>query len=202
MIDVKIKDNFFPAAVEQQISDIFNVNTDICWHFKNNNLSHWDQEHIDNAKKLDSNICENVSAFQHVFYSYCDGNSQSLVDVKSLFESYIKINFNIKVDSIIRILGNFYLPDPNYLDNKYMLPHVDNHGNHYTLLYYINSCSGATYIFNETYNEETSIEYKKTIKQLIVPKKGTAALFNGLTYHAGSPCRFTCKKMINVNFIA
>jgi hypothetical protein len=49
-------------------------------------------------------------------------------------------------------------------------------------LYYVNSCNGDTFIFNET---TQSKEY--TIKKRITPEKGKLLLFDGNNYHSSSP---------------
>ena len=199
MHDLLIQDNFFPIVIQRQIHAFINT-SNINWYYTTKNLSHSDNNIIENAKNRDTRICEEVSAFQHLFYP-ANTDITYKIDIKSLFQTYIEKNFNLKTKKIHRILANFYIPSPNFVEHNYMLPHIDQEEPHLTLIYYVNNCEGETYLFNELYrqNEEVT-HYNKTLGKTIMPKQGRAILFNGFRYHAGSPSRHTVRQVININF--
>lgn len=70
-------------------------------------------------------------------------------------------------------------------------PHRDMEIPHYTAIYYLNDCDGATVIFRE---KETAEKYYPLEK--ITPKKGKVVVFDGLHFHAS-----TCPKVFNKRIV-
>jgi len=85
-------------------------------------------------------------------------------------------------------------------------PHVDLPAEHYVLIYYVNDADGPTYIFKETvenvpFDDRVAVE-KFTVKEIIHPKKGRIALFDGKHYHSSSnPISHSHRAIINIDVL-
>jgi hypothetical protein len=80
----------------------------------------------------------------------------------------------------------------------YNTPHVDFDVDHYTALYYLNTCDGDTIIFNQT--EESD---KYSTKHRSTPEAGKFTIFDGNHYHASScPKMEPSRIVLTMNFTA
>lgn len=102
----------------------------------------------------------------------------------------------IKFDEIARLKLNI---TTSLLLNDKMVPHVDWNKPHYVLLYYVNDSDGDTILFNESTD---FLSYTTSVTELksITPKRGSAILWPGNYFHAGTTPMNTPKRgVVNVN---
>lgn len=203
-----IQNNFFPKIVQKQIIDTITDNN-FDWNYRKKENIKTRPEYKE-LYESDATIL-NGDGFRHMFYdnrkNYISKHGQRMMD---LFSLHIEKNFNIKVNQFIRLISVFTLP--TVTTKLYNLPHIDHFFEHKTLLYYVNSCDGDTFFFNETLplNKYQNIaqvfthdlEYKnRTIYKTITPEQGKAVLFDGIQYHAAGIPSLDNRYVINVNFI-
>ena len=139
-------------------------------------------------------------AFTHLLFKNTGEQSKYLEDFTPLFLKGVEAA-NLKLISPIRLRLGFLLktryniPNMPYVHNT---PHIDCETDHYTALYYLNTCDGNTVIFNETTESE-----KYSIKHKIEPVAGKFIVFNGNQYHASScPKMFPSRIVLTMNFTA
>lgn len=142
-----------------------------------------------NLKKKYKNLYEHPY-FTHNFINKSVSNSPWLKPLSSIFDKIYK-DFNIK--KIIRIKIN-YQPQYNLKKTEiYSTPHVDlNEPNNYsTILFYLNTCDGYTYFFDD----------KKVIKK-IKSIGNSLVQFDGDLLHGGShPKKDKERIVLNINYI-
>lgn len=132
-------------------------------------------------------------------------------DFQIVFENKLSNLFNKKV-RVIRLSINIQPANTTY-DNTTTTcpPHVDRPDQHYTAVYYLNTCDGDTTIYNERCigdEVDTFDKLKKTLKtkeftvaKKITPLKNKVVIFDGLRYHSASPSKVQTRIVMNVNFI-
>lgn len=115
----------------------------------------------------------------------------------------------IVVKQIIRVRLRLTFQHPNRTEYLFNKPHTDlfNFNEPYkTLVYYINTSDGDTFIFDKFFNKEENLDnVLKDIDQKIIfqntPKQGNALYFDGHQYHAGnSPIEYKHRYVINFDF--
>ena len=85
-----------------------------------------------------------------------------------------------------RIRFGMYFPiDPGVSHE----PHIDTSYKHIVMLYYVNDSDGDTYFYE-----------KGIVKDKVSPKKNTAVVFDGNTYHASSNPSKDVRITLNLNF--
>lgn len=93
---------------------------------------------------------------------------------------FIAKEFNMTIESILRVKANLLLPQKNYPVGTYHIPHKDYNrdeaDNIWTFLYYVNDSDGDTYFFNDDL----------TIKDQVSPRRGRGCLFRSHELHASS----------------
>tara|TARA_B110000503_G_scaffold89598_1_gene135637 strand:- start:10900 stop:11475 length:576 start_codon:yes stop_codon:yes gene_type:complete len=138
--------------------------------------------------------------FTHLLFNNSGEQSEYLKLFTPVFLKGVEAS-RLKLISTIRLRLGFLLNTRYNLPNQpyvYNTPHVDYEGDHYTALYYLNSCDGDTIIFNET---EESPKYSP--KHRITPHAGKFAVFNGRHYHASScPKMLSSRIVLTMNFVA
>lgn len=127
--------------------------------------------------------------FHHTaFHEYTP--KSPLYDYFKFLSFFIENNINYKSKlHLFRIRAGLNIPLVNEntkFDQEYNFPHLDHNPDivsckTFTCLYYVNTCDGDTFIFNE---KEKSSEY--TVKGRVTPKKGRILIFDGEHYHASS----------------
>jgi hypothetical protein len=211
MIEVE---NFFTPFYQQQIIKLV-TSRRFNWNYRPKLNLHklgYLQKFFDN----DSNII-NHEGFSHTFYKKDKASCKTLIGKKNLLDLFIfytEKNFNIKVNSALRLTCMFSLPNTQIKDNNYLLPHIDYFMPHNTLLYYANTVDGDTVIFedkadikeNYSHLEYEHLLYKinnfdtKIIKKRISPTQGKAVLFDGLHFHSGNVPKTSERFVFNFNF--
>lgn len=86
--------------------------------------------------------------------------------------------------------------------NKVGYPHIDNHGKHHVLMYYVNDSDGNTIIYNDKRDDAVTtkdVMNKNSILKTVEPKKGRMFLFDGDHWHSGT-CPTQNNKRIFINF--
>ena len=119
-------------------------------------------------------------------------NFNIVSNVGMVFEipmAIISDSFGLNRQNLIRERFGMYLPLANTsLHNN---PHVDMQEPHNVVLYYVNDSDGDTFFFDEN----------KNIMERMTPKKGTAIMFDGKTFHASSNPSSKPRITLNLNFV-
>jgi hypothetical protein len=101
-----------------------------------------------------------------------------------------------KVGSINHLAAKVYLIPPQKKqfvgDRKHYELHVDRKERHKVVIYYINDSDGATYIYEKD---------RKTIKEIVEPKKGRMVIFDGDLPHGGGIPLMSNRSVINMNIL-
>jgi hypothetical protein len=107
----------------------------------------------------------------------------------------------LDVSEIIRAKVNLTTRASSEDSQKFYSPHVDIDSKHYGFIYYLNDSDGDTVFFNKHYPESSLKESDAKEVIRVSPKAGRAILFDGLQYHAGSPCVDNdFRALINIDF--
>jgi hypothetical protein len=97
---------------------------------------------------------------------------------------------------ILRIKANLITKDALFPENCYHPVHIDDSNSNETLLYYVNTSDGDTFLFNEGENQ-----YPLTLNQRISPSRGRVVLFDSSKLHASSSPRISSSRVvINIVF--
>jgi len=209
---LNIKHNFFPSTIQEKLLDLF-TGKNFPWYLVPT---------PDKSHPLVEKFCQNDQNIQlsygltNLIYRKNFKNSDITIDNKNildLFVDHTEKNFNIKVKNPMRLYALLSLPNENYRQDDYLLPHVDFAHRHKTLLYYINNSDGDTFLFKEKckrslFDDVSKLREavsenefsKKTIDTRITPEQGKAILFNGSTYHSGSIPKQHYRYVLNFNF--
>lgn len=163
------------------------LSDDFPWYY--NHKSAYEEEFFKKKKEY-KNIYEHTQ-FTHKFIERSAINSKWLEQLSSIFDKIYK-GFDIK--EIIRLKLNY---QPQYNSKKtelYNTPHEDavDYGKEYnTILFYLNTCDGHTYFFNN----------KKVIKK-IKSIENSLVQFEGNLLHGGShPKKDKRRLVLNINYI-
>lgn len=104
------------------------------------------------------------------------------------------------IKQIIRIKMNLGIPVATHNPDSHGMPHVDFTEIKEPLLtaiYYVNSSTGDTLLFDQRFGHKGSL----TVKTRITPKKGRLVVFDGGLLHAGNTPRTEVPR-VNINFNA
>jgi hypothetical protein len=153
------------------------------------------------SEKIFSRIYESHS-FSHFLlwdkdpYLNAPGSEQAM-EILNKFGS----KHGIEVEKIIRAKVNLSSRSDSSAQFKFYTPHVDIDIQHFGFIYYLNDSDGDTVFFNKTHPEQKMSESDTEEILRVSPKAGRAVLFNGLQYHAGSPCVDSdYRALINIDF--
>jgi len=139
-------------------------------------------------------------AFVNLIYHTNNEEHHHLNFFRPLVDAIIEKS-NMELISVFRIRLGFLLNTKYAFAGspyQYNTPHVDGNMDHYTAVYYLNTCDGPTVIFHET---EQSERYRPMYKS--EPEKGKVLIFNGRHYHASTcPKIFNKRLALTVNFTA
>lgn len=148
---------------------------------------------------------ENVNGFAHQLY---EDRHQISKYFTTLYPMVLSITgkTGMRFNELVRMRFNFVQGNP-HTKMEHHLPHVDNMLPHLVAIYYVNTCDGDTFIFEQrnetrTYEEDEMITRRNewTVAKRVTPKKGRMVIFDGRHYHASS---FTKKHpyrcVINMN---
>lgn len=187
---------FKPLEIRNVISedyqnDIYNYVTDVSfpWHFIE-----------DTTNETAQNNVSSTPAFVNLIYNTSRQEHPHLDFFKPLVDSIIEKS-NLELISVFRLRLGFLLNTRYaFMGSPYQhnTPHVDGDMDHFTAVYYLNTCDGPTVIFHET---EPSEKYRPMYKS--EPEKGKVLVFNGRHYHASTcPKVFNKRLVLTVNFTA
>jgi hypothetical protein len=146
-------------------------------------------------------MASSTPAFCHLLHHQNKETTSEYLDAfKPLVDAIIEKS-GLELISVFRMRLGFLLNTKYvYMGSPYQYntPHRDGNIDHYTAVYYLNTCDGPTVIFHET---EEAVKYKPMHKS--DPEKGKVLVFDGKHYHAS-----TCPKVYNkrialtINFTA
>lgn len=186
MKQIEIYDNFLDKNIENGLYDSH------CF----GGINYYYKVNLPEKDNKDNNVIKGFN-FYHISYDreLDPPNNSTLSD---MFINPIdlwgkKYNFNIR--GLKSIVSNFYTPQNNFDNSKYLQPKIDDNlgDGSYTMIYYCNDSDGETKLFNK--------EKTKIIKT-IMPKKGSAVVFetNEVPYAECYPNNNDRKITIVTNF--
>ena len=147
--------------------------------------------------KNDPNI-KARDAFVHLFYAEDINHYSSHLSLVKPITYFLEQHTGASVQNLIRMRAVLSYRDPQWNQEHYLNPHVDQEVPHWTMLYYVNDCDGPTHFYEEFFDNDNNYD-KRTLKSSHIPKKGTAVLFNGLRYHSNSIGNEKNRVVININ---
>jgi hypothetical protein len=189
---VKVFDDLIPSEVINRIEDLL-LSPNFPWYFNSSvvDKAFSNNSYMDDDKSVDA--CQ----FTHILYSNYGGIQSQFYNIITPFIDLLgkRVGEDLK-GSLVRAKANL-LTRHNYSDDHYNIPHVDLAGfKSKSLLYYVNSSDGDTFIFNESEGANTL-----TVKERVTPLKGRCLYFDSSLYHASScPKIFNTRAVINFVF--
>jgi hypothetical protein len=190
---ISIIDDFVSLDFQQALIDA--MDTKLSWKFKDKTALG-----IQGQNVLEDSNTQDSSQFYHIAFDHLSGH-------KSMFFTFLKPLMDAieKEVGAIGMLQRIKINHTSIISNRqelsYNLAHTDD-GNvaWTTAVYYINDSDGPTYIFNETYSEDSSVT-SLTIKETVAPKQGRVVVFPSNLFHAGSnPITVGDRFVINIIF--
>jgi hypothetical protein len=181
----------FADEIEQAMTSI-----EFPWYFRENVSS---QPGDPAVLTNDPNI-KIRDAFIHLFYdTKWNIESQFAPLIKPLLY-FIEKETGLRVVNVMRMRAVLTYRDPNWNEEHYLTPHVDDidPSHTHTFVYYVNDCDGDTFFYDELYTEWNNYN-KRTLIKRFTPKKGTGVLFNGHRYHGNGVGRLHNRIVINMN---
>jgi hypothetical protein len=135
--------------------------------------------------------------FFHTAFTNNTGANSFIYDdlLKVLNNIALELNLNIK--ELIRIRIGLNLPNNAGCD-KVNTPHIDLDFPHITALYYLNTASGSTVLYDREYSVNGE---NKDVMLTVKPKKGRVLLFDGQQYHSSSSSPNETRVVVTFNFI-
>jgi hypothetical protein len=186
MKKIQIYDNFLDKNIENNLYD--------CHCF--GGINYYYKINFPDKDNKDKNVIKGFSFF-HVSYrkEYNPPNNSTLSDI---FINPIDLwgkKHNKNINNLKSIISNFYTPQNNFDNSKYIQPRIDDNlgnGSH-TMIYYCNDNDGETKLFNKE---------KTKIIETITSKKGRAVIFetNEVPYAECYPKNTDRKITIVTNF--
>lgn len=176
---------------EKYQDEIYNLVTavDFPWHFLE-----------DTTHEIKGSHVSTTPAFVNIIYNTNRDAHPHLDFFKPLVDSIIEKS-NMELISVFRMRLGFLLNTRYaFMGSPYQhnTPHVDGDMEHFTAVYYLNTCDGPTVVFHETAPAE---KYKTMHKS--EPEKGKVLVFNGKHYHASTcPKVFNKRLALTINFTA
>ncbi len=142
--------------------------------------------------------------FIHSVYNLGEVHDSNLYLMCNILLQLACNELKISIKELHRIKCNILTKDVRFTLNNYGITHVDvgdiNTDDSYkTLLYYVNTSDGDTFLFNEHATENTNT--KLSIKERSSPEIGKAIYFNSNQFHASSnPVINNSRFVINYTF--
>ena len=191
---IKVVDDLIPVDYQNFIIDLI-LNQEISFYYHPNIV---DPREIHRGK-------DNIHAFTHQLYQEKTGYSKFLPSLMPL-TMHITEKTGVGYTMLDRMRFNFATGCES--DMLHHLPHVDNFYPHLVAIYYVNTCDGDTFIFDQK-NESMTLEederrYEEnvwTVKERITPKRGRLVIFDGSQYHASSYTTGDYRCVINMNLV-
>lgn len=189
---MKVFDDLIPSEVSDRIEDLL-LSHDFPWYLNSSvvdkNFGY--NSYTKTGKSIDA------PQFTHMMYSNYGGIQSQFYSIITPFIDLLgkRVGEDLK-DSLVRAKANL-LTRHSYPDDHYNIPHVDLAGlKSKSLLYYVNSSDGDTFIFNESEGAKSL-----TVKERVTPLKGRCLYFDSNLYHASScPRIFDTRAVINFVF--
>jgi hypothetical protein len=154
----------------------------------------------DTTYELGNKKSISTPGFSHLLFA-SDGNQSEYLDIftpmylKGIEAAGLTLVSTLRLRLGFLLKTRYTLPNMPYVYNT---PHVDFDVDHYTALYYLNTCDGDTIIFNQT--EESD---KYSTKHRSTPEAGKFTIFDGNHYHASScPKMEPSRIVLTMNFTA
>ena len=189
---IKIIKNFLPT---DYVTDLTNVlesqggnNTSFPWYFNSRTGAPIKDVTFKDTSQLVHVFWANPREFQN------DHVSQYWGLVKPILY-FVRDKCDIEYKTIIRVKANLLIPQLNFTEDDFNLPHVDHADkkNYLNIIYFVNDSDGDTFIFD---GDPPSL----TIKQRITPEANSILIFDGDLYHASSnPIKSNKRIVINTN---
>lgn len=191
---MQILDNLIPSGTQQRWFDMLD-DRDWRWNYRR------DITHMPDQSVPDFFTNERTSGYYCPLFYQGNSEFQNVMPWCYQILDNMTERTGVKVNELIRIQANLLYQNPSktFNENSWNSAHVDNQAEHKVLLYYVNTCDGDTFMFNERCGETFD---KLTIKQRVTPEMGRAILFDGHQYHASSnPIKSFKRYAINFNFV-
>jgi hypothetical protein len=190
---MQIIEDFIPVDYQNEILDIITTN-DFPW-FMNDNQSGYERPNsIDNGT-----VPDYPYGFSHTMF-WKDG------PLKSPYYSLIEPLLNRVADFVqsdIALLRVRAALLTNINMHGLCDPHVDNlQTPHTTLLYYPMSSDSPTVFYKERYDPNVEAPVDFHVADTVMPRKGSALMFDGWTFHSSSyPVNEPKRIVLNINFV-
>jgi len=187
---IKIIDNLAPISLQEDILATLLDSDSFPWHYVNVVSGGVPDEHT---------VMLNYGFFHNAYLSDQPDKQSKFFKVCLPLIYFLEDKAGVSVKQLIRVrVGMQTIVDTS--KNVIHPPHVDYTSPHKTLIYYVNDSDGETILYKEKYSGEKITDF--TIDQIVLPKKGSAVLFDGLTYHSSSsPTATNTRLAITINFI-
>ena len=187
---IKIIKNFLPT---DYVTDLTNVlesqggnNTSFPWYFNSRTGAPIKDVTFKDTSQLVHVFWANPREFQNDHVSQYWGLVRPIL-------YFVRDKCDIEYKTIIRVKANLLIPQLNFTEDDFNLPHVDHADkkNYLNIIYFVNDSDGDTFIFD---GDPPSL----TIKQRITPEANSILIFDGDLYHASSnPIKSNKRIVIN-----
>ena len=173
---IKIIKNFLPT---DYVTDLTNVlesqggnNTSFPWYFNSRTGAPIKDVTFKDTSQLVHVFWANPREFQNDHVSQYWGLVRPIL-------YFVRDKCDIEYKTIIRVKANLLIPQLNFTEDDFNLPHVDHADkkNYLNIIYFVNDSDGDTFIFD---GDPPSL----TIKQRITPEANSILIFDGDLYHA------------------
>jgi hypothetical protein len=193
--DIQIFDNIIPKTYQDEIERVM-TSYEFHWAYRRNVSS---QPGDPLVYVNDPNI-EIRDAFIHLFYADKENITSSHASLIRPILYFLEERAGIKIEHVIRIRAVLTYRDPNWNEDHYLTPHVDDISpdHTHTFIYYVNDCDGDTFFYKDFYTTADNYN-KRTLEQSFTPRKGVGVLFNGKRYHGNGVGRKENRIVINMN---
>ena len=159
------------------------------------------QQHV-SLPPEDGNLITDPNAVETFGYSHTVYDAET--NYRGYFEMFEPLLYKLKQDiptiKFTRIRLSMKTYKKGFTRENYNLPHVDYTSPHKTLIYYINTSDGPTWVFNEKFTgfpEPTQY----TVKDKIDPVENRMLFIDGLQYHtASNPIDNDRRVIVNINY--
>ena len=191
--DIQIFPDIIPKTYQDEIERIM-TSYEFAWAYRRNVSS---QPNDPLVFTNDTNI-RIRDAFIHLFYADKENHVSPHASLIRPILYFLEERAGIRIEDVIRIRAVLTYRDPNWNEDHYLTPHVDDPEHTHTFIYYVNDCDGDTFFYKDYYTVSDNYN-KRTLETTFTPKKGVGVLFNGHRYHGNGVGRKENRIVINMN---
>jgi hypothetical protein len=206
--------NFFNTFQHRQLMSLVNEHNDLSYQYRGNPSL--------GIKTVANDFMQDSEVFIHRLYNSDTTNGKYVkdsepynaslypIDIKRLFEQRFSKIFEKNI-RVVRLSLNIQPANIAFVKNIVCPPHTDRFDQHYSAVYYMNTCNGSTTIFNEKYSGDEFVTFQKyrndisnnkfTVAKQIMSEKNKCVIFDGLLHHSSRPSTNESRFVFNVNFI-